>query len=157
MKKFLLYLVLAYLALSAQAIFFKGVKPDFILILVCFYAVRHGHLKGVAYGALTGLLIDTAGGFILGPHIVSKSLAAFLIRSVRENIFQWNIFISTLLIAILSIVDILIVYLCIEMFSAVSLDNMPWKIFGMQIIYTVSASLIMYVLLKSEKDKEILF
>jgi hypothetical protein len=43
------------------------------------------------------------------------------------------------------------------MFSAVSLDNMPLKIFGMQIIYTVSASMIIYVLLKSEKDKEILF
>ena len=89
MKKFLLYLFLAYVALSVQAIFFENVKPDLVLILVCFYAVRHGQLKGVAYGALTGLLIDTAGGFILGPHIVSKSLAAFLIRSVRENIFQW--------------------------------------------------------------------
>jgi hypothetical protein len=43
------------------------------------------------------------------------------------------------------------------MFSGVSLDNMPWKILGMQIIYTVSASLVIYVLLKSEKDKEILF
>ena len=61
MKKFLLYLVFAYLALSVQAIFFKGIKPDLILVLVCFYALGHDHLKGVAYGALTGLLIDTAG------------------------------------------------------------------------------------------------
>ena len=157
MKKLLLYLIFAYIALSSQAIFFKGVKPDFVLVLVCFYSLKYGQLKGVIYGALTGLLIDTAGGFILGPHIISKSLAAFLIRSVKENIFHWNVMINTLMIAILSIVDILVVYLCIEVFSGISLDNMPWKIYIMGIIYTVVASLAGYAFLKPEKDEEMLF
>ena len=144
MKKFLLYLVMAYLALTVQAIFFKGIKPDFVLVLVCFYSLRHGELRGIAFGALTGLLIDTAGGVILGPHIVSKSLAAFLIWSVKENMFQWNIFINTVLIAILSIVDVFVVYICLEVFSGVPLDNMPLKIFVIQVIYTVAASMAAY-------------
>lgn len=152
MKKFLLYLAMAYLALTVQAIFFKGIKPDFVLILVCFYSIRHGELRGIAYGALTGLLIDTVGGVILGPHIVSKSLIAFLIRAVRENMFQWNMFINTFLIAILSIVDIFVVYICLEVFSGVPLDNMPLKIFVMQVIYTIVASLAAYKILKPEKN-----
>ena len=152
MKKFLIYLAVAYLALNVQAVFFKGIKPDFVLVLVCFYSLRHGELRGIAYGALTGLLIDTAGGIILGPHIVSKSLAAFLVRAVREKMFQWNIFINTLLIAILSIVDIFVVYICLEVFSGVPLDNMPLKIFVMQVIYTIVASLAAYKILKPEKN-----
>ena len=151
MKKFLLYLFFAYVALTVQALFFKNAKPDFILILVCFYSLRHGQLKGVAYGALTGLIIDIAGGFILGPHIISKSFAAFLIRSVREKIFQWNIIVSTLMIAILSIIDIFTVYACLEVFSDVSLLNMPWKIYVMGIVYTILASLVIYGFFKPEK------
>ena len=152
MKKFLLYLFFAYSALSVQAVFFRNVKPDFVLILVCFYSVRHGQLKGVAYGALTGLIIDIAGGVILGPHMISKSFAAFLIRSVREKIFQWNIVISTLMIAVLSILDFLIVYVCLEVFSGVSHVNMPWNIYVMGIVYTVAASLVVYGFFKQEKE-----
>lgn len=152
MKKFLLYLFFAYIALTVQAVFFRNVKPDFVLILVCFYSVRHGQLKGVAYGALTGLIIDMAGGVILGPHIVSKSLAAFLIRSVREKIFQWNIVISTLMIAVLSVIDFFIVYICLEFFSGISPVNIPWNIYVMGIVYTVAASLIIYGFFKPEKD-----
>ena len=155
MKKFLLYMAVAYLALTVQAVFFKGIKPDFVLVLVCFYSLRHGEMRGIAYGALTGLLIDTAGGVILGPHIVSKSLAAFLVRAVREKMFQWNIFINTLLIAILSIIDIFVVYICLEVFSGVPLDNMPLKIFVMQVIYTIVASLAAYNLLNPEKYGDI--
>ncbi len=157
MKKFLLYLAVAYVALTLQAVFFKGIKPDFVLVLVCFYSLRHGELRGIAYGALTGLLIDTIGGVILGPHIVSKSLAAFLIWSVREKMFQWNIFINTVFIAILSIVDIFVVYICLEVFSGVSLDNMPLKIFVMQVIYTVVASIAAYKFLKPGKVRDMLF
>ncbi len=116
MKKFLLYLLFTYIALSVQAIFFKGIKPDFVLVLVCFYSLKYGHAKGVAYGALSGLIIDVATGFIIGPNIVSKSVAAFLIGSVREKLFNWNIVTNTLLIAILSITDILIVYICHKTF-----------------------------------------
>lgn len=157
MKKFLLYLAVAYVALTLQAVFFKGIKPDFVLVLVCFYSLRHGELRGIAYGALTGLLIDTVGGVILGPHIVSKSLAAFLICAVREKMFQWNIFINTVLIAILSIVDIFVVYICLEVFSGVHLDNMPLKIFVMQVIYTVVASIAAYKFLKPGKVRDMLF
>ncbi len=153
MKKFLLYLVLAYLALSVQAIFFKGIKPDFVLVLVCLYSLKHGVIKGVTYGAVTGLLIDTISGFILGPHIISKSLAAFLIRAVRENIFQWNIFVNTLVIMALSVVNIFFVYICLDTFAKVSFINWPWSISIMEVVYTIAASLILYAFFKPEKEK----
>ena len=146
MNKFLLYIFFAYLTLSLQAIFFRGIKPDFMLVLVCFYSLRYGQARGITYGALTGLLIDTASGFIIGPNIISKSLAGFLTAMLKENIFQWNITVNTILITILSIMDIFIVSICFETFSKMSFHNRPWGISVMGAIYTIIAALVLYPL-----------
>ncbi len=152
MKKFLLYLAVAYLAVSVQAVFFRGVKPDFVLVLVCFYSLKHGGLKGAGYGALTGLLIDTVNGFVLGPHILGKSLAAFLVRAVRENIFQWNIVINTLAVTVLSVVNIFIVYICLETFAKISFVNRPWSVSAREVVYTIAASLALYAFFRPERE-----
>ncbi|GBE03161.1 hypothetical protein BMS3Abin09_00070 [bacterium BMS3Abin09] len=152
MKNFLLYLVFAYLALSVQAIFFKGIGPDFVIVLVCCYSLKYGYAKGTAYGALTGLIIDTMGGFILGPNIISKSLAAFLIRMVRGKIFEWNMFVNTIMIALLAVIDMLIVYLCHEMFLQGSFATRLWVILPKEIIFTIAAALAAYKLFSLDRD-----
>ena len=152
MKKFLLYLALAYLALFVQAIFFKGVSPDLVIILVCTYSLKYGYAKGAAYGALTGLIIDTMGGFLLGPNIISKSLAAFLIWMVRGKIYQWSMFANTIMIAFLVIVDILIVYICHEIFLEGSFTTRLWAVFPRELIFTIAASLVAYNLFSLNND-----
>jgi len=156
MKKFLLYLLYAYAALAIQSLFFKGTKPDIVLVLVCVAALKFGQLKGVVYGTVTGLLIDIAGGLIIGPNVIAKSVAAFLIRSLRNNLFQWNIYINTLMIIVLSIVDIFLVFVCFEFFSKVSFANRPWTIPVTQVVYTVVSSIILYSWLKPGKDETLI-
>jgi len=153
MKKFLLYLFFAYLALAIQSLFFKGTKPDLILILVCVFSLKFGQVSGIAYGTVTGLLVDAAGGLMIGPNILSKAVSAFLIRSVRNNLFQWNIYVNTLMIVVLSVIDIFLVYVCFEFFSKVSFSNRPWTIPIVQVIYTLVASMILYRFLKPEIDE----
>jgi rod shape-determining protein MreD len=152
MKNFLLYLAFAYLALAVQAIFFKGVRPDFVIVLICCYSLKYGYMKGAAYGALTGLIIDTMGGFILGPNIISKSLVAFLISVVRGKIFQWSMFVNTIMIAFLVMVDIVIVYLCHEIFLQGSFATRLWAISPKEIIFTIAASLAAYKLFSLDRD-----
>ncbi len=154
MKTFSEYLLFAYLALAAQAIFFKGTKPDFILIIVCFYALRHGQVKGVVYGAVTGLLLDTVSGVVLGPNIISKSIAGLLISTIRSRVFQWNLLVNTLVVALLSVADIFLVYICLETFSEVSFVNRSWGISGVQIIYTTISAVILYAVFNPMKDNK---
>ena len=144
MKKFLLYILLSYIALSIQAIFLKGVRPDIVLVLVCFYSLRHGLAKGVVFGAAAGLLTDIASGFLIGPNIISKVLAAMLIRSIRENLFQWNIFINTFVITALAVLDMFLVYSCIEFFSKISFSDWPIDIAVIQIFLTTAAAAVLY-------------
>lgn len=152
MKAFSLYLLIALLAISIQATLFKGTRPDFVLILVFFYSLRYGQIKGMAYGALTGLLIDSASGFILGPNIISKSLIGFLVSSIRQKLFQWNIIISTAVIVAFSSVDIFLIFICFETFADMSFVNRPLGISIMQVVYTAGSGLLLYPLLNPEKD-----
>ncbi len=152
MKAVIIYLILAYLAMAVQSIFFYGIKPDLVLILVIYYAVKHGQLKGMAFGALTGLLIDVASGFIIGPNILSKALAAFLARAVRENLFQWNIIVSTIVVTVFLIMDIVIVYVCFETFLKMSFVNRPWGISFREVFYTIMAAMALYPVFNKKED-----
>ncbi len=152
MKILWLYVLFTYLALAAQAIFFKGIKPDFVLILICFYSLKYGQIKGLTYGALSGLLMDSVCGFILGPHIISKSVSGFLMGTVKEQLFQWNVYISTLFVAVFSVVNIILIYLILETFSTVSLVNMPLETSFWEFIYTIIAAIMLYPVLRSGKD-----
>ncbi len=155
MRAFLFYFFLALLFLSVQATIFKVIKPDFVLVLVFFYSLKYGLTRGATYGALTGLLIDSASGFILGPNILSKFLTGFIINfSIRQKLFQWNIIISTLLIAIFSLADILLVYICLKTFTGISFVNRPLWISIMQIVYTTAVGFILYPLLNPEKNSK---
>ncbi len=157
MKAFLLYFFFALLALSVQGALLKGIKPDFIFILVFFYSLRYGQLKGLAYGAVTGLLIDFVSGFILGPNIISKAFTGYAIASTRQKIFQWNIVINTVMIAIFSIIDIFIIRICLEIFANMSFVNMSMKTFIVQGVYTILISLVFFPLLNPEKNSVLPF
>jgi rod shape-determining protein MreD len=152
MKNGIYYIFLLYIALAAQAIFFAGIKPDFVLIIVCYYSLKYGRTKGVCYGAFAGLLIDTVNGFILGPHMLSKSLAGFFLKTVRENLFQWNIYINTIVMVLFSFINIVIVYMCLDFFSNISLVNRSIGTSAVEILYTVAASLVLYPLFKPETE-----
>lgn len=155
MKAFSLYLLIALLAISVQAtLLFKVTRPDFVLVLVCFYSLKYGQIKGMTYGALTGLLIDSASGFILGPNILSKALTGFFMSSVRQRLFQWNAFISTAVIGLFSFIDIFLVYICLETFANISFFNRPLGISIMQVVYTTGIGLILYPILNSEKNNK---
>lgn len=152
MKSGIYYIILLYIALAAQAVFFTGIKPDLVLIIVCYYSLKYGRTKGVCYGVFAGLLIDTVNGVLLGPHMLSKSLAGFFLKTVRENLFQWNIYINTVAIAIFSLFNILIVYICLDFFSRVSLANRTVGTSAVEVLYTVLGALVLYPLFKPEVE-----
>lgn len=148
MKTFLLYIFIALFALSLQASIFQGIKPDFILVIVCFYSLKYGQLRGMGYGALTGFMVDFAGGFIIGPNVFTKSITGFLFAMVRQKMFFWNAALNTTLIALCSIIDVLLIRICLETFLGISFDRRSLEISIMQVIYTALTGLITYPLFK---------
>lgn len=153
MKAFSVYLFTAFLAVSVQSTLLNNViRPDFLLILVCFYSLRHGQARGTVYGVLTGLLVDSASGFILGPNILTKALAGFFIGAIRQKMFQWNAFISAAIIGFFSLADIFLVYISLETFADLSFFNRPLRISIMQVIYTTALSLFLFPFLNPQES-----
>jgi rod shape-determining protein MreD len=147
MKLFLIYIIFAYLAAAVQGLFFHGIKPDLILVLVCFYSTMDRQTHYAAYGFATGLLLDVASGFMIGPNILSKVIVAYLARKVRDNLFQWNVIIITGMIAIFSVVDILITDAVLETFTKMSFVNRSWSISVVETVYTGISAMLLYFLL----------
>lgn len=148
-------MLFAIFAIAVQGTLFKSIKPDLTLILVYFYALRYGRIKGIVYGALTGLLIDITSGFILGTNIISKTLIGYFIVSIREKVFQWNIIINAIMVILFCILDISLLYILLKTVTDVSLVNMSWGTAALQILYTVVFSIILYPVLTSEEEDNI--
>jgi rod shape-determining protein MreD len=153
MKILVFYLLLILLALSVQAVLFTGTKPDLVLIIVFFYSLRYGQMKGMTYGALAGLLTDVSSGLILGPNILSKGFIGYFVPSVKHKFFQWDIIINTLVIVLFSALDILLVYICLEGFAGVSYVNRSIWSSVVQVLYTTIAGIIAYPIMRPENDK----
>ncbi len=157
MKAFFLYLFIALLAVSAQAMLFNDTKPDLVLVLVFFYSLRYGRKSGMIYAAVTGLLIDSANGLIFGPKIISLVIISYVASSVRQKLFRWNVVASTVIIACFSALDIFLVYICFEIFTDVSFTGKPFGTSLMQVVYTIIFGLLAYPFLSPEEENRTLY
>lgn len=54
------------------------IAPDFVLILLVFYTLKHGQLYGTVLGFSFGFLIDLITGSILGSTMFAKTLVGFI-------------------------------------------------------------------------------
>jgi rod shape-determining protein MreD len=152
MRSLLLYLVIAAVAVAVQATFFTGIRPDLVLVITCFYSLRAGRGKGLLFGAVAGGLVDAVNGIILGPHMLGKSLAAYYIRTIRKNIFQWSGFINTVSIILFSSLNILVIGLCFSIFTDMSFANRSIWYSVKEVIFTVIASVLLYPVFRPGSD-----
>ncbi|MBI4825351.1 MAG: hypothetical protein HY807_02875 [Nitrospirae bacterium] len=152
MKDFLLYTLAAFLLISLQAVLFRVVKPDLLLVLVCLYSLRYGGAKSLAFGSLAGLMADSASGFFIGPNIISKFLAAAAIIFFREKLFRWDSFICVVVISGVTAADIIFIYLYSKTFSSISPAEIFPAVAILEVIYTAAAAFVLYRVIIPDKD-----
>jgi len=78
-KTFLVFVLLAIIQITlVPFLSYKQIAPDLILILVVFFTLNTGQLKGTIMGFTVGLLFDILSGGIIGSAAFSKTLCGFL-------------------------------------------------------------------------------
>ncbi len=55
-----------------------SIHPDLILIIVVYYALKHGQIYGTVLGFALGFLFDITSGGLLGSSMFSKTFAGFI-------------------------------------------------------------------------------
>lgn len=76
---FILFIPIAVLQYAfVPLISFGGVAPDFILVLLVFYSLKLGQLKGTVVGFAYGFFTDIFTGGVLGSAMFAKTLSGFI-------------------------------------------------------------------------------
>ncbi len=96
--KYLLLFFAAFMGIVLQdtvfnAISIAGGKPDFLLILVVFFALFRGQIQGGLLGMVFGLMEDLMTGRFIGLNAICKGLTGFIVGLMSERLYKNNFFI----------------------------------------------------------------
>ena len=85
--KYILYIGLVFIACVAQVtlndvISIKTIVPDFPVIMLCFIGLHEGRRAGALYGFLTGMVVNSLSGGILGAGPLIYTVIGFFAGSV---------------------------------------------------------------------------
>ena len=104
MKVFLLFIAGFFAVLLQNTVFnvlaVAGGKPDFILILVVFFAIFRGPVQGGALGIGLGLLEDLMVGRFIGINALCKGIIGYLAGTVEKRLYKDNFFVPMLALAV---------------------------------------------------------
>jgi|SRR3990172_11222546 len=148
MIKPVLWITLSFAAIALQSTLFSGPRPDLLLILVCFYALKHDVVPSLIFGAVSGLLMDVSNGFIIGSAVLSKAFTAYVVVSVKQIIFGWGWIIHSFIIFFSAVMDYVIFLIFLNTFSHISNYSRTLESFFWDIAYTTIFGLILFPLIK---------
>lgn len=65
--------------------------PDFVLLILLYWAVQEPRSVGQGLGFILGLLMDVADSALLGQHALMYVAAVFLVQLFRVRVLQLNL------------------------------------------------------------------
>ena len=115
MKGFFLFLA-AFLGIVLRDTVFNGLsvaggKPDFVLILVVFFAIFRGSVQGGLMGVALGLLEDLMTGRFIGINAICKGLLGYLVGVSERNLYKNNFFVPIAAILAATFLNTVVYYL----------------------------------------------
>jgi rod shape-determining protein MreD len=107
MAEFLYKAVLILLFAAFQTVIATEIKPDLILILTVYFAVRFGSNTGQFTGFFGGLLNEVSSfSSLFGLNMFYKTIVGFVAGRLKGKIFQSHVFIITMVTLIASVLKI---------------------------------------------------
>ncbi|MEW5800783.1 MAG: rod shape-determining protein MreD [bacterium] len=110
LKNFLFFFLLILASVFFQSTSFdilviSGVKPDLVLIVVCYISLRWEEEVGTCLGFLLGFLQDVLSVGILGLNALTKTLFGFMCKKAERRLNTKNPIVQMLLIFIFSLLE----------------------------------------------------
>jgi rod shape-determining protein MreD len=83
-----------------------AVRPDFLLVVLLFWAQKRPSLVGMALAWPLGLFADIQDGIVLGQHALAYVVSVFLVQYFLRRLLQFSLFFQALqLFVILLVAD----------------------------------------------------
>ncbi len=115
--KYALLFFTAFISIVLQDTVFNVIsvaegKPDFVLILVVFFALFNGHVKGGILGIVFGLMEDLMTGRFIGMNAICKGLTGFVVGLFSERLYKNNFFIPVVTIVAATFLHSVLYLIC---------------------------------------------
>jgi rod shape-determining protein MreD len=85
-----LLFLLAQVSLAPR-ISIGAISPDFVLLIVVFFALYRGSIRGAIFGFVVGFLQDLGNPEMLGLNAMTKSMLGFLMGHAGTKTFPDNV------------------------------------------------------------------
>jgi len=83
---FLSFLFAAILELNLLPEIVAFLRPEWLVLTLIYWLLRHPEKVGVMMGLLIGLVMDVLSGSYLGVHMLSLSLICYLVLSMHKRL-----------------------------------------------------------------------
>jgi rod shape-determining protein MreD len=113
-------------------------KPDLLLVIMVFIALRGSFESGAPMAWILGLLNDICGGMYLGLNAATFLISFFAIRSVSDRLYAESAYLFVLTVVGVTIINFALNALLIALFTAFS-----------GIVYSMAADLIPRLLINA--------
>lgn len=135
----LLVLIISFIGLSLQSSFFAtyaflGIKPDLLLVLLVFYAIFKGPVRGGITGACLGLLEDLYIGQVLGPCLLIRLLIGAGVGFFSRNIYKESALIPLLVLLFATLAS----NTCFWIYYSLSSGYISWTYY-LKVVFLQSA------------------
>ena len=82
--------------------------PDFLLLVLLYWAAHEVRSIGQGWGFFFGLMMDVANSVLLGQHALTYVVAIFLVQLLRVRILQLTVFEQALHIGVVLLLSLVI-------------------------------------------------
>lgn len=93
-----------------------GIGPSLTVMLVYYVGLRYGHIKGLGFGIIVGVLSDAVAGTYLGPGLLGKATVGYMAQYLRKGLFIWTPVLGVIGLAAFTAIDGLVSYICTSLF-----------------------------------------
>ena len=118
---YLLWAFIFFLALIMQgSLSLFDIMPNFTVLLAFYAGIKYGDIRGLAIGAVMGIVEDSLSGAFIGPNLLSKGLVGYMASFLYQKFFVWSPLLGTISVAMFTFADSLAVFFLRSIF-----DRMP--------------------------------
>jgi len=152
-KKTISFVLVIFVFLILQVVISEkialgGIKPDFFLILLVFFALRKDLKFALVLGFILGLLRDIFSGGILGISAFGFGLCGLIIGKYARFVYKEGIF-SQLIIVFCSGIFVALAYYLVSLFTALPVSKDLFKVIILPAsVYTAVIALPVFWLLR---------
>jgi rod shape-determining protein MreD len=82
-----------------------GIKPDLVMIILFFFAIRYGVMPGMIVGFLIGLTQDLYTPAFLGQNALTKTVIGACIGLFNEKVMRTDPFVKSIILFVMFIIN----------------------------------------------------